>query len=66
MKEETSARKGVMRSAMAVCCAQWVPVVPPESAAKQALSAVAALASVPVGGADTAVSTAIRKKPLAS
>lgn len=63
MKDELSARRVVMRSALS-CCAQWAPVVPP--AAQQAASAVAALTGAPAGGTDPAVSPDIGKKPLAS
>ena len=66
MKEELSARRVVMRSALSVCCAQWASVVPPESAAKQAATTGAALPGAPAGGADPVGSTASRKKPLVS
>lgn len=65
MKEQTSARRGVMRSAM-FCCAQWAPVVPAQGAAMQAASAGVVSAGSPAADADSGVSAKIRKAPLAS
>lgn len=65
MKEETSARRGVMRNAM-YCCTQWVPVVPAPGAATQAASAGVVSAGSPAADADSGVSAKIRKTPLAS
>lgn len=53
MKEDAAPRRVVMRNAMAVCCALWVPVVRTRADAKNAATSVDASVGIRVSDSDS-------------